>query len=109
MLLVLTILTVTIGTMDGQSSSLDYTHRLPGLDAVESGFDMINMMPKTDSESRFRIFDFSGDGAKQFKFSVLGQEDIYNIPDQVKVSDVSKYREVNCEDLSSDYRHFYSK
>ena len=105
----LLILVITIKIMDGQSTSLISSDRLFGLDEIESGFDMINMVSRTQSESKFRIFDLYGTSSKRFKINVLGRERIFNTPLSVQVSSVNVRRDINCEDLSYDYKHFYSK
>ncbi|CAF4322463.1 unnamed protein product [Rotaria socialis] len=94
--------------MDGQSTSLISSDHLPGLDEIESGFDMMNMVSRAESQSRFRIFDMSNT-RNRFKVSVLGRERVFNTPQSVQVNIVNTRRDINCEDLSYDYKHFYSK
>ncbi|CAF2983514.1 unnamed protein product [Rotaria socialis] len=93
--------------MDGQSTSLISSDHLPGLDEIESGFDMMNMVSRAESQSRFRIFDMSNT-RNRFKVSVLGRERVFNTPQSVQVNIVNTRRDINCEDLSYDYKHFYS-
>ncbi|CAF1513144.1 unnamed protein product [Rotaria magnacalcarata] len=66
------------------------------------------MASLAESESRFRIFDLSDTGPNQFRVSVLGQQRIFNTPQNVQVKIVNTRRDINCEDLSYDYAHFFS-
>ncbi|CAF4889049.1 unnamed protein product, partial [Rotaria socialis] len=93
---------------DGQATSLFSSDRLIGLEEIESGFDVINMVSLAESESRFRIFDLSETGSNQFQVSVLGQQRMFNTPLNVQVTNINTRRVINCEDLSNDYKHFYS-
>ncbi|CAF3931317.1 unnamed protein product [Rotaria magnacalcarata] len=93
---------------DGQTESLFSSDRLLGLEEIESGFDVTNMASRAQSESRFRIFDLSETGSNKFKVSVQERERTFNTPLSVQVNSVNRRRDVNCEDLSSDYTHFYS-
>ncbi|CAM4767911.1 unnamed protein product [Rotaria magnacalcarata] len=93
---------------DGQATSLFSSDRLLGLDEIESGFDVMSMVSLAESESRFRIFDLSDTGPNEFRVSVLGQQRMFNIPLNVQVTNINTRRVINCEDLSNDYKHFYS-
>ncbi|CAF2983620.1 unnamed protein product [Rotaria socialis] len=92
----------------GEMASLFSSDRLLGLEEIESGFDVTNMASRAQSESRFRIFDLSETGSNKFKVSVQGRERIFNTPLSVQVNGINRRRDMNCEDLSSDYTHFYS-
>ena len=92
-----------------QTSFITSSGRLPGLEEIESGFDVMSMTSVSKKETRFRIFDLSDMGPYRYKFRVLGRRRIYRIPTFVQLTNIRTRRETLFNDMSKSYKHFYSK
>ena len=109
MLVHFTILLLIGNSVNAQALFTINSERLPGLKELEAGFDAMSMSSVADKQSRFRIFDLSATGPKRYKFSVLGRHRTYKVPPFVQVTNIQQRRDIAGEDISTDYRYFYSK
>ena len=85
------------------------TDRLPGLDDLTSGFDAAKMLSASDQQSKFRILDLSEQSGGSFTVDVLDEKQTYPTPLLAQVTDISRRREVDCEDISYSFEKFYER
>ncbi|CAF1481748.1 unnamed protein product [Rotaria sordida] len=106
-LLVVSFAVITL-VFDAQTAPLIDSDRLPGLDEIESGSDIVGLFSGSDKKSKFRIFDLSEESLYPFKINAGGNERVYKTPRDAQITKISLRREVNCEDLSNSFGQFYS-
>ena len=83
--------------------------RLPGLDELTSGFDAAKMLSASDQQSKFRILDLSEQSGGSFSIGVLDEKQTYSTPLLAQVTDISRRREIDCEDISYSFEKFYER
>ncbi|CAF1481714.1 unnamed protein product, partial [Rotaria sordida] len=88
----LVIFAVTTLLCDAQTAPPIGSERLPGLDYVESGFDIVGFE----------------NGPYSLKLNAADKQYIYNTPRDTQVTKVGVRREVACEDVSTSFSQFYS-
>ncbi|CAF0806884.1 unnamed protein product [Rotaria sordida] len=72
-----------------------------------SGFDAAKMLSAADQQSKFRILDLSEQSDVNFTINVLDQKQTFSTPLLAQVTDISRRREVDCEDISYLFEKFY--
>lgn len=83
---------------------------LPGVDELQSGFDVVKMLSIYEQNLSSRLFDL-GDASedKTYDYNILGIDHTYVTPETVQVSDIDLRVEKYCQTMAHTFGEFCSR